>query len=208
MHIKDQLDALIEELRFHDINEEILNAMKKIKRHLFVLIKYKYEAYENRALPLNHGSTISQPYTVGLMLQELELKKGLKVLEVGTGSGWNAALIGYLVGSKGSVYSTEVLPKIAEFAKENIKKNGIKNVRIFVCNVLKEPLFKDVKFDRIVVTAGAEEFPEELLKMLKNNGILLCPVGKETQEMIKVRKKNGKIIKKNLGEFIFVPLER
>jgi len=206
MHIKDQLDALIEELRFHDINEDILNAMKKIKRHLFVLGKFKDEAYENRALPLNHGSTISQPYTVGFMLHELELKKGLKVLEVGTGSGWNAALIGYLVG-KGRVYSTEVLPKIAEFAKENIKKVKIKNVKVFVGNILKERLFKEIKFDRIIVTAGAEEFPEELLKMLKNNGIMLCPVGKETQEMIKVWKKNGKIIKKNLGEFVFVKLE-
>ncbi len=207
MRLKDQEDALIEELRFQDINESILKAIKKIKRHLFVFKEDLNVAYENIALPLDYGSTISQPYTVALMLQNLELRKGLRVLEIGTGSGWNSALIGYLVGSKGEVYTTEVIEEMVKFSKKNIKKTGIKNVKIFYGDILRKDLFKIKKFDRIIITAAAYEIPEKLIKMLKNNGILLCPVGKEVQKLIKVKKKDGKLMKYSLGDFIFIRLK-
>ena len=207
MKLEDREDALLEELRFCDINGNILNAMKKIKRYLFVLKEYKEKAYENIALPLSHGSTISQPYTVAIMLQNLELKKGLKVLEVGTGSGWNSALIGYLIGSKGRVYTTEIIKEMVEFSKKNIKKVGIKNVKVFYGDILKKDLFKVKKFNRIIITAAAFKIPEKLINMLENNGILLCPVGKEIQNLIKIRKKGKKLIKESLGEFIFVRLK-
>ena len=207
MNLNDQEDALIEELRFSGIEEDILEAMKKVKREFFVLKEDLNNAYENIALPLGYNSTISQPYTVAIMLQELELKRNLNVLEIGTGSGWNVSLIGYLIGKKGMVYTTEVNEKIIKLAKKNIKNNGIKNIKFFYGDVLKKDLFKGLKFDRIIVTAAAYETPKKLIKMLKNNGVLLCPVGKEVQKLVKIKKKNNKLIKKYLGDFIFVRLK-
>lgn len=207
MKLKDQEDALIEELRFSGINEKILEAMKTIKREKFVLKEDLNRTYENIALLLDHDSTISQPYTVAIMMQELELKKNLKILEVGTGSGWNASLIGYLIGKNGKVYSTEINKKVIKFAQKNINKTGIKNIKLVYGDVIKNNLFKDLKFDRIIVTAAAYEIPKKLIKMLKSNGILLCPVGKEVQKLVKLKKKNGKLIKKYLGDFIFVRLK-
>ncbi len=207
MNSSDQEDVLIEELRFSGINEKILRAIKAIKREFFVLEEDKNRSYENVALPLIFGSTISQPYTVAIMLQELELKKGLKVLEVGTGSGWNAALISYLVGKNGEVYSTEIIKEMVEIARKNLKKAKRKNVKLFFGNILKEKLFNVNKFDRIIVTAAAYEIPKKLIKMLKDDGILICPVGEEVQELVKIKKKNGRLIKKSLGEFIFVRLK-
>jgi len=207
MNLNDQEDALIEELRFSGIDENILKTIKKIKREKFVLKVDLDRSYENIALPLDHDSTISQPYTVAIMLQELELKKNLNVLEIGTGSGWNASLIGYLVGKKGMVYTTEVNEKVIKLAKKNIKTVEVKNIKLFYGDVLKKYLFDDLKFDRIIVTAAAYETPKKLIKMLKNNGILLCPVGKEVQKLVKIKKKNNKLIKKYLGDFIFVRLK-
>ena len=209
-NFKDHSDALIEELKFQGINDKkVLNALKKIKRHLFVPLQYKDQAYENIALPLDHESTISQPYTVAFMLQNLKLKKGFKVLEIGTGSGWNASLISSIIGFKGKVYTTEINPEIVRLAERNIKKVNIKNIMVIYDkenNVLNDSYFKKEKFDRIIVTAAAKEIPKKLIKILKNNGVLLCPVGKEVQNMIKITKKGKKLIKENLGEFIFVRL--
>ena len=207
MKLKDQEDALIEELRFSEINKKILEAIKTIKREKFVLKEDLDRAYENIALPLDHDSTISQPYTVAIMLQNLELKKNLKVLEIGTGSGWNASLISYLIGKNGKVYSTEINKKVIKFAQKNINKTRIKNVKLVYGDVLKDNLFNNLKFDRIIVTAAAYKIPKKLIKMLKSNGILLCPVGKEVQKLIKIKKRNSKLIKKYLGDFIFVRLK-
>ena len=191
MKLKDQEDALIEELRFSEINKKILEAIKTIKREKFVLKEDLDRAYENIALPLDHDSTISQPYTVAIMLQNLELKKNLKVLEIGTGSGWNASLISYLIGKNGKVYSTEINKKVIKFAQKNINKTRIKNVKLVYGDVLKDNLFNNLKFDRIIVTAAAYKIPKKLIKMLKSNGILLCPVGKEVQKLIKIKKRNS-----------------
>src|SRR3989344_8856212 len=109
---------LIERLRDRGIKEKILKAIQIIDRKNFVSENNLKEAYEDHPLSIGYGQTISQPYTVAFMLQELELKKGDRILEIGTGSGWNAALMSYLVGENGEIYSVEVVKELAEKAKE------------------------------------------------------------------------------------------
>lgn len=113
---------LIERLKNRGIKEEILKAIEKVDRKDFILEKNLNEVYEDHPLSIGYGQTISQPYTVAFMLQELELKRGDKVLEVGTGSGWNAALISEIVGEEGEIFSVEIVKELTEKAKEKLKK--------------------------------------------------------------------------------------
>ena len=187
----------------HDFN--VLNAMKNILRENFVLEEHKSLAYEDNALPIISGQSISQPYTVALMLQEAELKKGDKVLEIGAGSGWNAALINLI--TKNKVFSVEFNKEVAEFAKKNLQKNKIKNVDVIIGDGNKG-YEKESPYDKIIVTAACSKIPSELLKQLKDDGILLVPVGNLLeQELIKMKKTNKELEKKYLGKFIFVPLK-
>jgi len=186
-------------------NRGIITAFRRTAREKFVPAHLKEDAYIDAPLPLMHGQTISQPSTIAIMLEALNLKPKLKVLEVGTGSGYNAALIASLVEPT-VVYTVELLPELAEFAKDNLKRAGIKNVMVF-CRDGSKGLKDYAPFDRIIVTAGAARMPMKLVEQLKPNGIMVVPVGRFTQEMFRV-KKNGKKIKiENLGEFVFVPLK-
>ena len=201
-----QRKSLIEELEQDGIKDKkVLDAILKIPRHLFVQKEFVDQAYFNYPLPILSSQTISQPYTVAFMLESLELKENDKVFEIGTGSGWNACLIAEIC-KKGKVITTEIIPSLAEFAKKNIKKFNFKNIKILNIDGSKG-YKKEAPFDKIIITAAASKIPEILLKQLKNNGILVAPIGSEfSQSMIKIKKKDGKIIKENLGEFIFVPL--
>jgi len=183
-------------------NQELIKAFKKIKREDFVL--NKKEAYLDIALPILEKQTISQPSTIMIMLEALELKKGDKVLEIGAGSGYNASLIAELVKPE-TVYTTEIIPELVEFAKNNLKKAKINNVKVFNTDGSKG-LLKYSPFNKIIVTAACPEIPKPLISQLKNNGILIAPVGSYSQEMIKITKKNNKLIKENLGNFVFVKL--
>ncbi|MAG20159.1 protein-L-isoaspartate O-methyltransferase [archaeon] len=197
------LKSLVSELRLYGIKDEkVLRAMSKIDRKWFVLDRYKDVAYGDYALPLMKGQTISQPFTVAFMLEKLELKKGDSVLEIGTGSGYNACLIAEIV-KPGKVYTTEIIKELIEFSKKNIKKSKLKNIE-----VIEKDGSKGLKrkFDKIVFTAGSEEVPKNLFKDLKKNGILLVPVGKGIQKMMKF-KKNKKIEEEDLGDFVFVPVK-
>jgi protein-L-isoaspartate(D-aspartate) O-methyltransferase len=182
-------------------DEKLLDTFKKIKREYFVL--NKDQAYEDRALPILCHQTISQPSTIMIMLQALELKEDDNVLEIGTGSSYNMALICKIV--KRTVYSIEVHKELIEFAEKNLKKSGIKNYKIFHRNGyfgLKEK----APFDKIILTAAPAEIPIELIKQLKVNGILVAPVGKYPQKMLKVIKKKDGLVKQELGNFVFVPM--
>ncbi len=198
-------NSLLEELRKEGIKEEILEVIKSVKRENFVPKEFKKRAYENIPLPINHKATISQPYTVAIMLQELELKNGNKVLEIGTGSGYNAALISKLIGSKGKLYTLEIISKLAELAKKRLKKfRNIKVIQRDGSRGLKEK----APFDRIIQTAASKSLQKSLIKQLKINGIYLAPVGpsRQSQKLIKVIKTKQKITYQSLGDFIFVPL--
>ena len=182
-------------------DERLLNAFRKVRRENFVLDKK--QAYHDMALPILNKQTISQPSTIMIMLQALELNENDKVLEIGTGSGYNLALICRMV--KRIVYSVEIHKELIEFAKGNLKKSKINNFEIFHQNGY-FGLKKYAPFDRIILTAAPNEIPLELIKQLKIDGMMVAPIGKYTQRMLKIIKKKDGLIKQDLGDFVFVPM--
>src|SRR3989344_4407792 len=188
--------------QFGKPDEKILQAIEKIDRKNFMEIN-KERAYEDQAIPIGHGQTISQPSTVARMLSLLELKKTDEVLEIGTGSSWNATLLGYL--SK-KVLTLEIVKELSEIAKEKMKKLQIKNVEV------KQKDFRLLKqkFNKIIFTAGISPEQEQLIENfaknhLKENGILVCPY--REGHLIILKKKKIKIEKNYTKEnYVFVPL--
>ena len=187
------------------IRKEVLEAFNTVPREEFVPLELKSKAYEDVPLPIPRNKTISQPSTVLIMTEALELKKGQKVLEVGTGSGYQAALVGKLIDS-GKLITTEVIPELVAFAKNNIAKLGIKNVKIIETDG-SQGYEEEAPYDRIIVTAAAPGTPLKLLDQLKQGGIMVAPVGNlDTQQMIKYVKHEGYIEQNVLGEFVFSPM--
>lgn len=188
-------------------DRKVIEAFKKIPRENFIRKEDIDEVYGDYPLSIGEGQTISQPTTVMLMTEALELKEGHKVLEIGSGSGYQAAIIAELAGKNGKVISTEIIPKIAKFAKENIEKLNIKNIEIINHDGSKG-YEKESPYDRIIVTAASPKIPKTLIKQLKEGGIIIIPIGDLNEQiMVKGIKKNGKIIEENLGQFMFVPLK-
>jgi len=197
------LSSLLAELRGMGITDaRVLDALAAVKREDFV--RQKKEAYENYPLPIGWEQTISQPYTVAFMLEALELSSGLRVLEVGAGSGWNAALLGKLV-APGEVISTEIISELALSAEQNVRRAGISNVRVVCAD---GSLGFSGAFDRIIVTAACPAVPPPLVEQLADDGVLLAPVGEGMfgQDLVKLRKRGGRIERQSLGSFVFVPL--
>src|SRR3990170_4667467 len=131
MEFEIQKNRLIEELRQHGISERVLDAMRKVPRHLFVPEKEERNAYVDYPLPIGWGQTISAPHMVAIMCELLDIRDGMKILEIGAGSGYHAAVMAVLAGS-GHVYAVEVIAPLASFAQENLKKAGINNVTVIV----------------------------------------------------------------------------
>lgn len=200
-------EELVELLKEEGIKDKkVLEGILKIDRKLFAAKEYEKEAYGNYPLPIGKGQTISQPWTVAFMLEALELKKGDKVLEIGTGSGWNAALIGFIVGEKGKVISTEVHKELVEEARKNIKKVKLKNVEVIEWDGSKG-YAKEAPFDKIICTAACPEIPGPWVTQLKEGGIIVAPVGRYEQVMVKAKKVGGRLVQEGLGLFQFVPLK-
>lgn len=203
--MNNQKHFLIERWKSIGIDKKVLDAFMKTKRENFVLENFKDEAYSDCALPIVMGQTISQPTTVIIMTNALELKETDKVLEVGAGSGYQAALIANIV-KKGFVYTTEFYQPLVEFALDNLKKESIRNAKIINCDGSKG-YEKEVPYDKIIVTAACPSIPQPLIEQLKTGGIIVCPVGNRwSQEMLKGIKTKESLKIKNLGSFIFVPL--
>lgn len=188
-------------------DKRLLEVFKKLRREDFILGDSIREAYGDYALPIHCGQTISQPITIMIMTQALELKPGNKVLEVGAGSGYQAAIIAEMVKPKGRVITTEIVPGLVDFAKKNLKNAGIRNVRVIHYDG-SGGYEKEAPYDKIIVTAAAPKIPKPLVQQLKTGGILVIPVGPSyVQEMLKVRKvSKEKLEIENLGDFVFVPL--
>lgn len=208
MNLELAKEKLITELKLEGIKDEkVLEAFSKIPRHLFVPEEMINESYLNIALPIGNNQTISQPYTIAVMLEALELEEGDKVLEVGTGSGYNAALIGHIIGKKGKLFTTEIVPELAEKSRKKISEIGLKNVEVVVSDG-SLGYEKEKPYQKIIVTAACRELPPLLISQLKNKGILVAPVGHlYEQEMLKVKKIGKKLDIKKLGYFVFVPLK-
>jgi protein-L-isoaspartate(D-aspartate) O-methyltransferase len=184
-------------------DERVLHAMRKVPRHSFVDESMQYKAYDDMALSIGDGQTISQPYMVAVMTELLELKGNEKVLEVGTGSGYQAAVLAELAQE---VYSVERLPSLAARAAERLQGIGYRNVQIKVEDgTLGWP--EKAPFDRIIITAGTPKVPEPLVGQLGDAGILLAPVGdRYSQQLIKLKRNKDKLSEEFHTFCVFVPL--
>ncbi|MAE13156.1 protein-L-isoaspartate O-methyltransferase [Candidatus Woesearchaeota archaeon] len=202
---KEQLIRFWKE-NFH-FREQEIQAFSELNREEFLPEEFREKAYEDRPQPLLRGKTISQPTTVMIMTSALELKPGERVFEVGTGSGYQAAMIGKIVGPSGKVVSTEIIPELVNMGRTHLKKAGITNVVVFEENGAQGHA-KEALFDKIIITAACKEFPKPLLEQLKPGGIIVGPVGtREEQEMIKgVKDEQGRLRRELLGPFLFTPM--
>lgn len=173
---------------------------------LFVKEQEEQQAYADVALPIAHGQTISQPYTVMFMTHALEVKEDSKALEVGAGSGYQAAILGK-IAKKGKVIAVEIIKELAESAEERIKNLGLKNVTL-IHGDGSLGAKEHSPFDRIMITSACPEVPKPLIEQLNENGIIIAPIGNPYgyQIMTKIIKIKGKLQKQELGTFAFVPL--
>ena len=197
---------LIDYWRSHHIitDERVLKAFGNVQREDFLSERFKDQPYDDRALPLEKGQTISQPTTVVLMTQALDIHPGHRVLEVGSGSGYQAALLAELSESQGHVYTTEIVSDLYDYAKRRLKKYA--NVSIFYRDGI-EGVEEFAPFDRIMVTAACPQIPQPLINQLGKNGVIVIPVGTlYEQKMLVGVKKGKKFSTHSLGEFVFVPL--
>ncbi len=187
----------------HLRTKAVIEAFEKVPRENFVPPDLRHHAYINEPLPIGEGQTISQPLTVADMTEALEVKKGQKVLEVGAGSGYQAALLSEIVGPKGKVITIERIHSLAEKARRNLK--DYKNVEVVEGDgTLGFP--KAAPYDRIIVTATAPSVPEPLKEQLKVGGLMVIPVGGLIQVIKVLKKKRKGFEERLLGFYAFVPL--
>ena len=197
------IEKLKEEL---NISERVAEAMLKVPRHVFVPPEYRREAYNDYPLPIGYDQTISAPHMVAIMCELLDLKEGMKVLEIGTGSGYHAAIVAELVGKDGKVITIERIPELAKRAEKTLKELGYDNVIVIVGDG-SEGYKDEAPYDRIYVTATAPEVPPPLIEQLKEGGKMVIPIGNLSQYLYLIeKKKGGKIERRNMGPVRFVPL--
>lgn len=181
----------------------VVHAFLKVPRHLFVPPGYEDQAYEDHPIPIGYAQTISQPYIVAFMLEQLKLCKEDRVLEIGTGSGYQTALLAELVNE---VYSIELVRDLYKSAQERLNFLGYSNVNLSYGDgrngwVEKSP------FDKIIVAAASNDIPKSLVRQLKGGGMMIIPVGGEDQNVVLGRKTNGILITKSLISVRFVRLQ-
>ncbi|MBI3286741.1 MAG: protein-L-isoaspartate(D-aspartate) O-methyltransferase [Chloroflexi bacterium] len=185
-------------------DERVLAAMRKVPRHEFVLPDYLPQAYADHPLPIGYGQTISQPFVVALMTELLRLEPGDTVLEVGSGSGYQAAILAELADR---VYSVEIIPELADSAAERLQRLGYSQVQV----ANRDGYFgweEYSPFDAIIVTAAPDHLPQPLIQQLKDGGRLVIPVGPPGayQTLWQIIKQGDQLISNDLGGVRFVPL--
>ena len=184
-------------------DKNVIQVMKNTPRHLFVPQEFIYESYNDRPIPIGEDQTISQPYIVALMTELLQLEHSDNVLEIGTGSGYQLAVLSQLIDF---CYSIEIKESLATNARKKLNSLGYNNVKIKFGDGYQG--WKEyAPFDKIIITAAPTEIPPELIKQLKEGGLMVLPVGEShNQELIVVRKKGQKLIKEYIIPVRFVPM--
>ena len=190
-------------------SQSIIDAFRKIKRGDFVseeIVRERgkdFAAEYNAPLSIGYGQTISQPLTVAFMLELLQPKKGDKILDIGSGSGWQTAMLCQLVGSEGFVYALERIPELKELGQTNVQKYNFKNVE-FICGDGSKGLVEKAPFDRIIAAAAAEEMPQSWKDQLEIEGCLVTPI--KGSIWLVIKKERNKFEEKEYPGFVFVPL--
>jgi protein-L-isoaspartate(D-aspartate) O-methyltransferase len=201
---EEERRRMVELLRTYGVSEKVLEAMMHVKRHLFVPHHLRDQAYGDYPLPIGEGQTISAPHMVAMMCDYLELRKEEKVLEIGAGSGYHAAVIAEIIGEEGHVYAIERIKWLVEFSRGNLKKAGYKHVAVMLGDgTLGLP--EHAPYDKISVTCAAPDVPPPLLEQLKVGGKMVIPIGRYMQELYLVEKRNG-VEKERKCDVVFVPL--
>lgn len=197
-----------EQLQGRDIqSRKVLKTMRKVPRHLFVPASQQPYAYADAPLPIGEGQTISQPYMVAFMTEALNLKRDDHVLEIGTGSGYQAAILSELVDS---VTTIEIVEPLGLQARERLRAMGYRNVRVLIGDGY-HGVPESAPFDAIMVTAGAEHIPKPLIRQLAKGGRMVIPVGphRGVRDLVRLSKnKNGGLQKESLMVVRFVPFTR
>ena len=197
-------EYLLDDLR-DLVGEPVIMALSRVPRELFVPEHLEKRAYDDTPLPIGLDQTISAPHMVAVMCELLDLRPGMKVLEVGGGSGYHAAVLAVLVGPKGHVYSVERMPELVVQARKNLEKAKIANVTMVEANG-SLGLPEHAPYDRISVAAAAPQVPESLKQQLIVGGKMVLPVGRYRQELLLViRKNDGFEVEAKMG-VVFVPL--
>lgn len=205
---KAQREQMVEQqIKRRGVSDKaVLNAMRSVQRHLFVPPSIANEAYTDSALPIGYKQTISQPYMVAYMTQVIEPTPDMKVLEIGTGSGYQAAVLAEIVKQ---VYTIEIIPEHGKMAAARLKQLGYDNVEVKIGDGY-AGWKEHAPFDAIVVTAGAESVPPPLFEQLKEGGRMVIPVGPVymNQTLKLIEKKRGEAVTRNLMPVVFVPFTR
>nr|WP_255668293.1 protein-L-isoaspartate O-methyltransferase [Methanocella sp. CWC-04] len=195
---------LISRLGFEGISSRVLDAIEAVPRHKFVPEDEEELAYYDTPLSIGDGQTISAPSMVAVMCDVLDIREGMKVLEVGTGLGYHSAVMS-LLAKPGKIYTVERFADLAERARSILGELGYDNVEVFVSDG-SEGLAQFAPYDRISVACAAPKVPEPLIEQLKENGKMVIPVGKYTQELVLVEKIEGKVRMHDRGGVAFVPM--
>jgi len=201
LHVQDTSDYLGRE----SLDQRVLQAIGTVPRHEFVPHEYRALAYVNRPLPIGHGQTISQPYIVAIMTDLLDLKPGDRALEIGTGSGYQAAILATLIKQ---VYSIEIIEPLGVTARERLTRLGFDNVQTRIGDGY-YGWEEHAPFDAIIVTAAASHIPPSLIKQLKPGGRMIIPVGGQflTQQLLLITKEAGDEVRsRQILPVAFVPL--
>ena len=187
--------------------EAVEAAMRKVPRERFLPDRLKKDAYVDSPLPIGEGQTISAPHMVAIMAEKLDLFPGCKVLEIGAGSGYHAAVVAEMIMPGGHVFTIERIAPLAKFAEENLRAAGYADTVSVIVADGSKGLPEEAPFDRIFVACGAPEVPAPLTDQLSDGGKMLVPVGGRLyQDLVKVEKRGDKLLKESHGGCVFVPL--
>jgi len=190
--IEDKRKRLVQDLKKKGYleNSGVIKSFETVPRENFIPSKYEKQAYVDRPLSIGEGQTISAPSMIAIMLEVLKVEEGQKILEIGTGSGYNAALMAEMVGEEGKIYSVERLSEVAEFGRKNLEDAGYGGIVDVIVGDGTTGLGREAPFDRIIVTACAPKVSDSLIEQLKVDGILAAPVGSHYrgQRLLEVEK--------------------
>jgi protein-L-isoaspartate(D-aspartate) O-methyltransferase len=197
---------LVQFWREKKVDEDILRAFQEVPREIFVPPQLQEHAYDDHPLPTIRNQSISQPSTIVMMMQALELAPGDNVFEIGAGAGYQASLISKVIGPQGSLVTLDIIPELVQMAKENMKKQNIENVQVIEADG-SEGYPQEAPFDKVIITAACPTIPQPVIDQMKEGGIVVAPVGDlDSQTMIRGTKENGKLELEFLGPFRFVPM--